>query len=151
MSTNQENNRGVHLTIAAPAAANGGVGPNSGDPLMFGRGTSPGFALACVAETSYTEPSGLVPTGNISVNLEGVFFLAVIPTSAKVGGSNTNIKPGDRVYADTDGTYDSVTGCYYGFSLTANSSAGIHFGNSQDVLAGASTPSTIRVRLKVGG
>ena len=79
MAQNEVNFRGTQLTVAAPAAANNGVGPNSGDPLIFGTGTSPGFGLACVAETSYTPPSGLTPSGNIAVKLEGVFSLPILP------------------------------------------------------------------------
>lgn len=152
--TNKVFNRGVDLTIAAPAAANSGVGPNSGDPLIFGTGTSPSFGIACVAQTSYTPPSGLTPSGNISIDTEGVFSLLVTPQQSP-GGTSQNIKPGDRIYAANDGAYDSTTGCYYGFSLCPGggiaAASGIHFGNSLDTLAGGATKGYIRVRLKNGG
>lgn len=147
MAANENLSRAEDITMAVPAAANSGVGPISGDPLIFGRGTSPGFGLAGVAETSYTPPSG-VTTGNISVKFIGAFLLSVIAKDA-VGGSNLAINIGDKVYAE-GGTYDPVTGCYYGFSLTANSATGIYYGNALDAIAAGST-STIRVRLKVSG
>lgn len=148
MATNEINNRGVSLTIAAPLAANAGVGPISNDPLLYGRGTSPGFGLACVAETSYTPPGGLTPDGNISVKLEGVFLLSVVAKDA-IGGSGKAVAPGDKVYAD-GGTYDVTTGCLYGFTLDANATTGAYYGNALDAILSGVT-ATIRVRLKVTG
>lgn len=147
MSVNQENLRGMHLTVAAPLAANAGVGPISGDPLMIGRGTSPAFGLACVAETSYTPATG-VATGNISVSLEGVYFLSVVG-KASVGGASLAFAPGDKVYA-AGGTYDITTGVLYGFVLNGDGTNGAYYGNVLDaVVSGATT--TVRVRLKVSG
>lgn len=151
MAANEVNNRGVSLTVPAPIAANAGVGPISGDPLIIGTGTSPTFGIACVAETSYTPPSGATPTGNITIKTEGVFSLPILPKTAKVGGSNHNFAPGDRVYADNDGHYDATTGIYYGFTLDAASASGIHFGNVLDTIAGGSSIVYARVRLKNGG
>jgi hypothetical protein len=148
MAANENLVRAEDITMAAPIGANNGVGPISGDPLLYGRGTSPNFALACVAETSYTPPTG-VATGNISVKFIGAFLLSVVgKTSAS--GSSAAIKIGDRVFADTNGTYDATTGCYYGFTLCNNTSTGIYFGNALDAVAGNAT-TTIRVRLKVAG
>jgi hypothetical protein len=144
MAVNQTNINGDYLTIAAPLAANSGVGPISGDPLVFGRGTSPSFGLACVAQTSYTPPTG-TPTGNISVDLTGVWNLSVLAKD-DISGSNITLRVGDRVYA-TGGTYDITTGCLYGFTLTGNATAGVYFGNLLDgVTAGATA--IVRVRLK---
>ena len=146
-SANQADLRGAHLTFLAPLAANSGVGPISGDPALIGRGTSPAFALAGVCDTSYTPPTG-VPTGNVSVALEGVFNLTVVGKSS-IGGASLAIAIGDRVYAD-GGTYDITTGWLYGFTLDGNSTSAAHFGNALDaVVAGATT--IIRVRLKNGG
>lgn len=147
MAQNQTNITGDYLTISAPIAANNGVGPNSGDPLLYGRGTSPGFGLACVAQTSYTPPTG-TPTGNISVDLTGVWDLSVVAKSS-IGGGGLAIAPGDKIYAD-GGTYDITTGCLYGFTLNGNSSAGAYFGNALDAIASGQT-ATIRVRLKKTG
>lgn len=142
MSSNNCDYRGEFLTLAAPAADNAGQGPIANEPLVYGRGTSPSFGLAVVAQTSYTQPSGLVPTGNISCAFIGVFFLSV-------NANNGALAPGDRVYA-TGGTYEGVTGCLYGFTLTNTATASVHYGNSLDAL-GSGLTATIRVRLKVGG
>ena len=154
MAQNEVNFRGTQLTVLAPIAANSGVGPNSGDPLIFGTGTSPSFGIACVAETSYTPPSGLTPTGYIAIKTEGVFSLLVTPQQSP-GGTSQTIKPGDRIYAANDGSFDATTGCYYGFSLCPGggiaAASGIHFGNSLDTLTGGATKGYIRVRLKNGG
>ena len=149
MAANEENVRGEVLTIAAPIAANSGVGPISGDPLIIGLAHSPSAALACVAETSYTPPGSLVPTGNISVKFIGVFFLTVAAKSSIAPGTGVAINPGDRVYAD-GGATDPTTGVLYGFTLNANSTQGWYFGNALDPL-GSGLTGTIRVRLKVGG
>jgi Uncharacterized conserved protein (DUF2190) len=149
--TNDNLNRGEFVTIAAPIAANSGVGPKSGDPLVIGTGDSPEFGLACVAQTSYTSPTpSAVPTGNISVRFIGVVLLSVKAKVDMHGGGNVAINPGDQVYADTDGTRDATTGVYYGFSLTANDESGIYFGNALDAIASGTT-ATVRVRLKVSG
>ncbi len=147
MSVNQQGLHGWDETMPVPIAANSGVGPISGDPLLFGRGTSPTFGLAGVAETSYTPPSGLA-TGSISVNFEGVYFLSVVGKD-DIGGSNIRINVGDKVYA-TGGTYDQATGCLYGFTLTGNATAGAYFGNVLDNVTSGST-TTVRVRLKKNG
>lgn len=154
MAINEINFRGTELTVAAPIAANSGVGPNAGDPLIIGTGTSPNFGIACVAETSYTPATG-VATGNIGIKTEGVFQLSVLPQTAPNGGSNHAIAPGDRIFAGNDGTYDSVTGIYYGFTLCGAggvaAASGIYFGNSLDALAGGAVKASIRVRLKNDG
>lgn len=147
MAVNQTNINGDYLTIAAPIAANAGVGPISGDPLVYGRGTSPSFGLACVAQTSYTPPTGTA-TGNISVDLTGVWNLSVVAKSS-IGGSSVAIAIGDKIYAD-GGTYDVTTGCLYGFTLNVNSTGGAYFGNALDAIASGQT-AIIRVRLKKTG
>lgn len=140
---NKQNQRGVNITMAVPAAA----AVLTGDPLVFGRGTSPAFGLAGVADNSYTPPTGTA-TGNVGVDFEGVFFLSVVGKDG-IGGSSLAIAPGDKIYAD-GGTYDVTTGCLYGFTLNGNKTAGAYFGNALDaVVAGATT--TIRVRLKNSG
>lgn len=158
MATNQVNERGVRLTMPVPLAANAGVGPKSNDPLMFGNPAAPfgggvsSRMLAGVAQTSYTPPAGMGianPDG-ISVHFEGVFLLLVGAVSSQSPGTNLAINPGDPIYADLNGVYDPVTGCYYGFSLTADSANGHYFGNSLDAIA-AGLSATVRVRLKVSG
>ena len=144
-SSNDADFRGDMLTIAAPAAANNGVGPNANDPMVLGTGTSPSFGMAGVCETSYTQPSGLVPTGNVSVKFVGVFFLAVLGKNS-IGGSGHAFAPGDIVYA-SGGTYDPTTGWTYGVTLCNDSTNGVIFGVTLDpVVSGQTT--TVRVKLK---
>jgi hypothetical protein len=148
MSVNQIDARGEHLTVPAPIADNGGIGPISGEPLMMGNLSRDSGGLALVAETSYTPPGSLVPTGNISVNLIGVFALSVTAKSVLSPGTNVAIAPGDKVYAD-GGTYDSVSGITYGFTLDVNTS-GYYFGNCLDTVV-AGVTQYARIRLKVAG
>lgn len=131
--------------MPVPSADNAGVGPISGEPLMFGQAGAAG--LAGVAQNSYTPPTG-IPTGTVSVDFEGAYFLTVIAKSSISPSTGKAINPGDKIYAD-GGTLDTVTGCLYGFTLDANSN-GLYFGNALDALTSAST-GTIRVRLKVTG
>lgn len=145
MSVNQAMARGERLTLAAPIADNNGIGPISGEPLLLG--AISGHQLALVAETSYTEPGSLVPTGNIACDLIGVFYLTVTAKSALSPGTNKAVAPGDAIFAD-GGTYDSVSGMTYGFTLDSNSSA-VFFGNSLDAVV-AGVTQVVRVRLKVG-
>lgn len=157
MATNQYNIRGVNLTLPVPIADNGGVGPLSNEPLMFGNPSNPvgggaaNHMLACVAQNSYTPPTGVVNPDGISVALEGVWYLTVSGVHAVSPANPVAINPGDPIFADDNGTYDSVTGCYYGFSLNADSINGHYFGNSLDAVASGAVNQTVRVRLKVAG
>lgn len=135
------------FSITAPVGANAGVGPISNDPLVYGRGTCPSFGIAGVAATSYTPPTG-TPTGLITLDTEGAFYLSVVAKD-DIGGSNITMEVGHAVYA-TGGTYDPVTGCLYGFTLTGNATAGVYFGNVLDAIVAGQT-STVRVRLKKSG
>lgn len=140
---NQYLDHANNITLPVPAAA----AIVTGQPLVFGRGTSPGFGLAGVAQNSYTPPTG-VATGSIGVKFDGAFYLSVVGKDA-ISGSNLAINPGDKIYAD-GGTYDVTTGCLYGFTLNGNASTGVYFGNAiTAVVAGQTT--TIPVRLKVSG
>ncbi len=144
---NQYLDQANNITLPVPVAANNGVGPLSGDPLVFGRGTSPGFGLAGIAENDYTPPTG-IPTGNIGVKFNGAFFLSVVAKDA-ISGSSLAIAPGDKIYAD-GGTYDVTTGCLYGFTLNGNKTTGVYFGNAITAIVAGQT-ATIPVRLKVSG
>ncbi len=144
-NANDANYRGDSLTLAAPSAANNGVGPISGDPMTLGTGTSPSFGMAGVCETSYTQPSGLVPTGNVAVKFVGVFFLPVLGKDS-IGGAGHTFAPGDIVYA-AGGTYDATTGWTYGLTLCHDTTNGVKFGVTLDpVVSGTTT--TVRVKLK---
>lgn len=149
MALNKALERGNAITMAAPAAANNGVGPLAGDPLLIGASTVSGViaGMAGVAQTSYTPPTR-VPDGNISIDFEGAYYLSVTAKSSLSPSTGKAINPGDKVYAD-GGTLDTTTGITYGFTLDANSGAP-YFGNALDPLVSAAT-GTIRVRLKVTG
>ncbi len=140
---NQYLDQANNITMPVPAAA----AVVSGQPLVFGRGTSPGFGLAGVAENDYTPPTG-IPTGNVGVKFCGAFFLSVVGKDA-ISGSSLAIAPGDKIYAD-GGTYDVTTGCLYGFTLNGNKTTGVYFGNALTAVVSGQT-TTIPVRLKVSG
>ena len=137
MAANKANERAVSLTIAAPAAANGGIGPVTGDPLLLG-------VLACVAQNSYTPPTGKA-SGNIAADFEGAYFLEVTADSTLSPAAGKAINPGDPVYYK-GGTLDGTTNVTYGGTLCADGS-GVFFGNALDALGGGLT-GTIRVRLQ---
>src|ERR1035437_3286130 len=99
--------RAEFITMPVPIAANGGIGPVTNDPLMFGAPTSVG--LSGLAQTSYMPPTG-IPTGSISVAFIGAEFLSVNANNGASPPSGVAINPGDKVYAD-GGTLDTVTGC----------------------------------------
>jgi hypothetical protein len=144
MAVNTANPRGEFLMMAVPTADNAGAGPVTGEPLMFGN--TP--ALACVAQNSYTPPTGVPNPQGVGCQFIGVHFLSVSANNGASPPAGVAIAPGDRVYA-TGGTYDATTGCTYGFVLDANSS-GRYFGNSLDALPSGQT-GVVRVRLKVAG
>lgn len=145
MATNEALQRAESFYIAAPIAANSGVGPNAGDPLIWGLANSPSNSVALVAETSYTPPGSLTPTGNIAVKSVGAFFLSVVAKTSINPGTGKAINPGDPVYAD-GGTQDTTTGILYGFTLNVNNSTGWFFGHAMDAIASNQT-ATIRVKL----
>lgn len=167
MASNTANRRGEFLTMPVPlyvnpAGANFGlststpIGPCANDPLMFGNPSNPvgggdtSHMLAGVCQTNYTPPTGVVNPDGVSMAFIGVWFLTVVAEHSKSPASNTAIAPGDPIFAEDDGTYDPVTGCYYLFTLNADATNGHYFGSSLDTLA-AGTTGTIRVRLKVTG
>jgi len=143
MAANEALPRGESFWIAAPIAANSGVGPNSGDPLVWGNAGSPSKSVALVAMTSYTPPGSLTATGNISVKRIGAYFLSVAAKSSINPGSGVAIKPGDAVYAD-GGTMDTTTGILYGFTINVNSTTGWFYGHAMDAISSGQT-ATIRV------
>ena len=143
MAANQALSHGNQFTIDAPAAANSGVGPNSGDPLIWGLAGSPSKAIALVAQTSYTPVGDAVTTGQITVQADGAWFLSVVAKSSINPGTGAAINPGDAIYAD-GGTTDTTTGILYGFTLNANSTTGWFFGHAMDAISSGQT-ATIRV------
>lgn len=136
-ASNKALERSTLVTLAMPAAANAGVGPNANDPILVG-------VMAGVVTNSYTSPTGVV-TGNCAIDFEGAYFLSVVAKSSLSPSTGKAINPGDPIYYD-GGTLDATTNVKYGGTLDANSSTGVFFGNSLDKLTSGST-GTVRVRL----
>lgn len=143
MAANDALARGEFFYISAPIAANSGVGPNSGDPLIWGLANSPSHGVALVAETSYTPPGSLTATGKIAVTRIGAHFLSVAAKTSINPGTGSAVNPGDALYAD-GGTIDTTTGILYGFTINKNSSTGWFYGHAMDAITSGST-ATIRV------
>ena len=135
MAANQALASAMNLQFAVPSAV------VSGDPLLVG-------SIACVAQESYQPPGSVTPTGQVSVQRDGAFFLPVTAMSTLSPAVNAAVGVGDAVYAD-GGTLDGPTNVTYGFTLDNNSSTGVLWGYALDaVVAGQTT--TIRVAPKVG-
>lgn len=136
-ASNKALERATLITLAMPAAANSGVGPNANDPILVGK-------MAGVVTNNYTSPTGVV-TGNCAVDFEGAYFLTVTAKSSISPSVNAAINPGDPVYYD-GGTLDATTNVTYGGTIDKNSSTGVFYGNSLDALTGGTT-GVVRVRL----
>jgi hypothetical protein len=149
MSVNDNLSRGEIVHMAVPIAANGGVGPNSGDVLIFGSASSPAHNLAGVVQASYTPPGSRTATGLVPVKFVGAFNLTVAAKSTINPGTGQTIVPGDPIFAD-GGTYDATTGCTYGCTLNCNATRGYLVGNALTGLASGTT-GTVIVRLATGG
>lgn len=128
--TNESLNRATKITCAVPSTV------VANDPLLLG-------SMAAVAENSYNSA-----TGNAPLVFEGAFLLSVTAKTSLSPSTGSAVKPGDKIYADTDGTLDTGTNVTRGFTLDKNSS-GTLFGFALDAITSAQT-ATIRVRLKVG-
>lgn len=128
--TNQANARAEFLQFTVPSTV------LSNDPLLVG-------TMAVVSQENYSA------SHQCSVARIGSFFLTCTAKSALSPSTNSAIKPGDKIYADTDGTTDSTTNVTRGFTLD-KASGGTFFGYALDGLA-TGTTGTIRVALKVGG
>ena len=147
MSVNNALARAEFITMPVPIADNAGVGPVTNEPLMFGSVTT--HAIACVAQNSYTPPTGIPNPDGIGCAFIGAFLLSVNANDGASPPSGVAINPGDPIYAD-GGTLDATTGCQYGFVLDTKSSGTRYFGNALDAIPAGQT-ATIRVRLKVTG
>ncbi len=146
MATNKNQERMSTIQLMQPLASGSLVAITSGQPLMFGSAwDASGVAVEAQVATATTVPAYDSGTGFISVDFEGVYNLSVHGSVQSSPSAGAAINRGDPVFADA-GTYDPVSGIYYGFTLNANS-AGRFYGLALDpVAAGATT--TIRVLLK---
>jgi hypothetical protein len=123
-----------------------GITINSGDVLIFGKGTKAMVGVAQTAQSS-TNPVYDDNSGFITVQVSGAVNLAVSGFTQKSPSAGAPINRGDAVYAD-GGTFDATSGITYGSAIDADS-GGTFIGIAMDpVLAGATT--TIRVILKNG-
>lgn len=147
MAANEYLERAEQFTIQAAGAIadNAGVGPISGEPLIWGLAVSPAVGLPVVCETSYTPPGSLVPDGQITVKCVGAFYLTVVAKTSIAPGTGVAINPGDPIYAD-GGTLDTTDGILYGITLNRNSVTGWFFGRAMAALASGQT-GTLPVKL----
>lgn len=130
MANNQADPRAEFLQCTMPSTV------VSNDPLLLG-------TMAIVAQESYSSAR------QSSFARIGAFFLTCTAKSSLSPSVNSAIKPGDKIYADSDGTTDAATNVTRGFTLD-KASGGTFFGYALDDLA-TGTSGVIRVALKVGG
>lgn len=122
-----------------------GVAINSGDLLLFGRGTKIMVGTAQESQAASGSPVYDDNSGFITMQVTGAMNLSVSGFVSKSPSAGGAIKRGDPVYAD-GGTFDPVTGITYANSIDADAN-GTFIGLAMDpVAAGATT--TIRVILK---
>lgn len=111
----------------------------AGDPVLIGK-------LAGVALDDYS-----VTLGGTVFRLAGSHDLSVSAVSVISPQSGADIKPGDKIWAD-GGTTDTTTNVTTGFTLDANSSSGVYFGNlDQSTKVSSTVTATATVKLKETG
>jgi predicted RecA/RadA family phage recombinase len=129
MAANKAIERAVAISFPVPSTV------LTGDPLLVG--IMPG-----VAETSYGAQAN--PTGNVTVDMEGAFFLSVTAATVLSPQTGSAVKPGQALYAD-GGTLDSTTNVRTGFTID-KASGGVFFGYALDAIPSGDT-AIIRVRI----
>lgn len=143
MAINQVYEDFSRIQLLAPTA----TAINSGDVLIFGKGTK---AMVGVAQTSQAASGSPVyddNSGFITVQVAGVVQLTVLGQVSKSPSAGGAINRGDPVFAD-GGVFDPTSGITTGNTVDADT-GGTFVGIAMDpVLAGAST--SIRVILKNG-
>jgi hypothetical protein len=131
MATNKAAERYATLTLLMPA----GINISSGQPLILGENfVSSGVA---VEAQNTSNPPYDNNTGYLTVDFEGVYQLTVVAEDLASLSAGAAFKTGDIVYA-SGGTYDPVSGIYYGFTL-CNDPAGVMFGQILQPLAAGIT------------
>ena len=138
--TNKAQERYSQLQLLAPASVN----INSGDVLIFGKGTKAVVGVAATAQNT-TLPTYDSNSGYITVDCEGVFNLSVKGTTQSSPSAGAAINRGDAVYAD-GGAFDATSGITTGSTLDGDS-AGTFVGIALDPVA-AGVTTKIRVLLK---
>ena len=142
MAANKVLENNTPLQVAVPSALAYPV-LLSGVPLMLG-------AIACVGNDNDGDATRPAP-GRISVDTSGAFLLAVTAATSLSPLTGSDIKPGDKIYAD-GGSTDANTGIKSGFTLDKNSGGSL-FGTAvsptgqSGVLLASGTTGIIAVRL----
>lgn len=152
MAANKVLEQGGSQTLQV--AINPSIVIQSGQPLLVGQ-------LAGVAVTSnppLLQPSvppvalQLPSTGNLTIDLAGVYYLTVTAKSSLSPSTGSQINPGDKIYAE-GGTLDTASNVTSGITLDKNT-GGVLFGSAVSVggtsgpLLASSATGTIAVRLK---
>jgi hypothetical protein len=120
-----------------------GVNISSGQPLLFGETAAlPGVAVAAQNTSAPTYDSA---SGYLGVDFEGAYNLTVVAETLGSVSAGAKFNTGDKVYA-SGGTYDTVSGITYGFTL-CNDTTGTFFGRILQPLA-AGVTATVAVLLR---
>ena len=106
----------TRFQLLAPAA----VAINSGDVLIFGKGTKAMVGVAQTAQPASGTQTFDDNTGFITVQVSGAVNVSVIGQTQKSPSAGAAINRGDAVYAD-GGTFDATSGITYGNTLDADS------------------------------
>lgn len=109
----------------------------AGDAVLIG-------ARPAIALDSYSAASG----GTV-FRFAGTYNLTVVAATVLSPLTGTAIKQGQKIYADTNGTLDSATNVYYGFTLDA-ATGGTLFGalDQSTALVTGTTNANTAVALK---
>lgn len=119
---------------------------SSGQPLLLGRTyVSAGVATEAQTASLTTGPPYDNNTGYLTVDFEGVYNLTVVAETLGSLSAGAAFNTGDMVFA-SGGTYDTVSGITYGFTL-CNDPNGDPFGQILQPLA-AGVTATVPVLLK---
>ena len=144
MATNKIAERLATFTVLMPVVAGVPINVSSGQPLILGEGTHVVPCVAVEAENS-TLPPYDSNTGYVTVDCEGAYNLTVVAETLGSVSAGAAINTWDAIYA-SGGTYDKVSGVYYGFTLCRDLN-GVYFGLAMQPLA-AGVTATIPVLLK---
>ncbi len=131
MAANKAAERYSTFTLLMPS----GINIASGQPLILGESFVSSGVAAEAQNTS--NPPYDNNSGYLTVDFEGVYNLSVSAETLASASVGAAFNTGDPVYA-SGGTYDPVSGIYYGFTL-CNDTAGVLFGQILQPLAAGVT------------